>query len=167
MDLTIIALAGAVLLLLLTDEELGSERIFANVEWVTLLFFIGLFVLVGGLEEVGVIDQLAVGIMGSTDGNLASTALLILWVSGLFSGIVDNIPFVAAMIPVIHEFESLGMDNLEPIWWSLALGACLGGNATLIGASANIVVAGEAEKAKQKIPFIASCSLEFRSFSYL
>lgn len=153
-DLTVIALSGAVLLLLLTEKELAVEHVFSQVEWVTLFFFIGLFALVGGLESAGIIDELARAIILWTDGDFAATALLILWVSGLFSGVVDNIPFVAAMIPVVEEFEGYGMVYLDPIWWSLALGACLGGNATLIGASANVVVAGLAEGAGQKISFI-------------
>ncbi|MBP1947650.1 ArsB/NhaD family transporter [Virgibacillus litoralis] len=153
-ELTIIALSGAILLLLLTEKEVETEYIFAKVEWVTLFFFIGLFTLVGGLEEVGIIDEMARAIVLSTEGDFSKTAILILWISGLFSGIVDNIPFVAAMIPVIEEFESYGMVYLDPIWWSLALGACLGGNATLVGASANVVVAGLAEGSNQKIPFI-------------
>ncbi|MDC3415639.1 ArsB/NhaD family transporter [Aquibacillus salsiterrae] len=153
-ELTTVAVCGALLLLLMTEKEAGTEKIFEQVEWVTLFFFIGLFMLVGGLEEVGVIDELSRGIMWMTEGDLTYTALLILWTSGLFSGIVDNIPFVAAMIPVIKEFQSYGMANLDPLWWSLALGACLGGNGTLIGASANVVVAGLAEGAKQRIPFV-------------
>ncbi|MFC3039168.1 ArsB/NhaD family transporter [Virgibacillus xinjiangensis] len=153
-ELTVVAISGAVLLLLLTEKELEAEHVFEKVEWVTLFFFIGLFMLVGGLEEVGLIDKMAETIVGSTEGNYSMTALLILWVSGLLSGIVDNIPFVAAMIPVVQEFEHYGMTNLDPIWWSLALGACLGGNATLIGASANVVVAGLAEGARQRIPFL-------------
>ncbi|PAV28934.1 hypothetical protein CIL05_13205 [Virgibacillus profundi] len=154
MELTVIALSGAILLLLLTDKELATERVFEKVEWVTLFFFIGLFTLVGGLQEVGIIDEMARAIVVTTDGDYLQTTLLILWVSGIFSGIVDNIPFVAAMIPVVQEFESYGMVYLDPIWWSLALGACLGGNATLIGSSANVVVAGLAEGAKEKISFI-------------
>ncbi|MGG4179332.1 ArsB/NhaD family transporter [Virgibacillus pantothenticus] len=153
-ELTTVALSGAILLLLLTEKEVTAEQIFAKIEWVTLFFFIGLFTLVGGLEEVGVIDEIARAIVVITNGDYVQTALLILWVSGLFSGIVDNIPFVAAMIPVVQEFESYGMMYLDPIWWALALGACLGGNATLIGASANVVVAGLAEGAKESISFI-------------
>lgn len=153
-ELTIIALAGAILLLLITEKELATEKVFEKIEWVTLFFFIGLFALVGGLEEVGVIDEMAKWMLQATEGDYTKTALAILWVSGLFSGVVDNIPFVAAMIPVIYEFENYGMMHLDPIWWSLALGACLGGNATLIGASANVVVAGLAERAKEKISFI-------------
>jgi len=153
-DLTIIAISGAILLLLLTEKEMATEHIFQKVEWVTLFFFIGLFMLVGGLQEAGVIDEITRLIVMATDGDYTKTALLILWASGLLSGIVDNIPFVAAMIPVVEEFESYGMVYLDPIWWSLALGACLGGNATLIGASANVVVAGLAEGENQKISFI-------------
>lgn len=153
-DLTIIALSGAVLLLLLTEKELAAERVFEKLEWVTLFFFIGLFMLVGGLQEAGIIDEITRMIVLMTDGDYVKTAFLILWVSGLLSGIVDNIPFVAAMIPVVHELESYGIMYLDPIWWSLAIGACLGGNATLIGASANVVVAGLAEGENQKISFI-------------
>ncbi|WP_099158631.1 ArsB/NhaD family transporter [Virgibacillus ndiopensis] len=153
-ELTAIALAGAILLLLLTEKEVSTEQIFEKVEWVTLFFFIGLFTLVGGLQEVGIIDEMARAIIVSTNGDFSKTAILILWVSGIFSGVVDNIPFVAAMIPVIQEFQSYGMVYLDPIWWSLALGACLGGNATLVGASANVVVAGLAEGARERIPFI-------------
>ncbi|WP_404453648.1 ArsB/NhaD family transporter [Oceanobacillus kapialis] len=153
-DLTTIALAGALLLLFLTQDELEAERVLEKVEWVTLFFFIGLFTLVGGLQEVGVIDELARAIVRSTNGDYVETTLLVLWVSGLFSGIVDNIPFVAAMIPVVQEFESYGMVYLDPVWWSLSLGACLGGNATLIGSSANVVVAGLAERSGNRISFI-------------
>ncbi|WP_058307274.1 ArsB/NhaD family transporter [Gracilibacillus massiliensis] len=153
-DLTIIALSGAILLLIISEKEVEAEKVFEQVEWVTLFFFIGLFMLVGGLEEVGVIDELARSIMWLTEGDMTYTALLLLWVSGIFSGIIDNIPFVAAMIPVIKEFESYGMANLDPLWWSLALGACLGGNGTLIGASANVVVAGLADAQNKPIAFL-------------
>ncbi|GGD03778.1 ArsB/NhaD family transporter [Pontibacillus salipaludis] len=153
-DLTTVAVCGAILLLLLTEKESNTEKVFEEVEWVTLFFFMGLFMLVGGLEQVGVIDELARGMIWLTEGDLPSTALMILWISGLFSGIVDNIPFVAAMIPVIKEFQSYGMTNLDPLWWSLALGACLGGNGTLIGASANVVVAGLASSARHPIGFL-------------
>lgn len=153
-DLTTVAVCGALLLLLLTDKESHAEKVFEEVEWVTLFFFIGLFMLVGGLEKVGVIDELARWMIWVTEGDLPATAFLILWASGIFSGIVDNIPFVAAMIPVIKEFQSYGMTNLDPLWWSLALGACLGGNGTLIGASANVVVAGLAASSKHPVGFV-------------
>lgn len=154
MDITIIALSGAILLLLCSDKALSTEKVFEQVEWITLFFFIGLFMLVGGLQEVGVIDEIARSIMWVTGGDMSNTALLLLWSSGILSGIVDNIPFVAAMIPVIQEFETYGMGNLDPLWWSLALGACLGGNASLIGATANVVVAGLAEAQNKKIEFV-------------
>ncbi|HZH60297.1 MAG TPA: SLC13 family permease, partial [Metabacillus sp.] len=101
-----------------------------------------------------IIDELARGLVLYTEGDLPKTAMLILWMTGLLSGFVDNIPFVAAMIPVILEFEDYGMTNLDPLWWSLALGACLGGNGTLLGASSNLVVAGLAAKEKENINFI-------------
>lgn len=153
-ELTSVAMAGALLLLLLTHKEQDVEEVFQSIEWVTLFFFIGLFMLVGGLKEVGIIDEIAKSIIYYTDGDLPTTALLILWVSGILSGFVDNIPFVAAMIPVIIEFESYGMTNLDPLWWSLALGACLGGNATLIGATGNVIVAGLAQKEKQPFSYL-------------
>ncbi|MFS0751330.1 ArsB/NhaD family transporter [Oceanobacillus sp. 1P07AA] len=153
-SMTAIALSGAILLLLLTEKDLHTEKVFSKVEWVTLFFFIGLFTIVGGLEQVGIIDELARFLVATTEGDYVTTTILILWMSGIFSGFIDNIPFVAAMIPVIQEFESYGMIYLDPIWWALAIGACLGGNATLIGASANVVVAGMAETAGEKISFL-------------
>ena len=153
-DLTSVAMAGALLLLLLTHEQYKTDDVFKQVDWGTLFFFIGLFLLVGGLEEVGIIDEMARGILYYTEGDLPKTALLVLWLTGLLSGFVDNIPFVAAMIPVIFEFQDYGMTNLDPLWWSLALGACLGGNGTLLGSSSNLVVAGLAAKAKEQVNFI-------------
>jgi Na+/H+ antiporter NhaD/arsenite permease-like protein len=153
-DLTTVAMAGALLLVLMTYKEQEVEHIFQSVEWVTLFFFIGLFMLVGGLKEVGLIDEMARGMLYFTAGDLPTMALFILWGSGLLSGFIDNIPFVAAMIPVISEFEDYGITNLDPFWWALALGSCLGGNGTLIGASANVIVAGFAAKHKQPISFI-------------
>lgn len=155
LDLTAVACAGALLLLILTYEEEGVENALARVEWGTLFFFLGLFMLVGGLREVGIIDEAARGLLYVTEGDVAWTALTILWGSGLLSAFVDNIPFVAAMIPVIFEFREFGMTNLTPFWWALALGACLGGNGTLIGASANVIVAGFAAKNRQPLSFLS------------
>ena len=152
-DLTSIAMVGALLLMLITHEEQEMEEVFRSIEWVTLFFFVGLFMLVGGLKEVGIIDEIAKSIIYFTEGDLPKTALIILWGSGILSGFVDNIPFVAAMIPVILEFQEFGMNNLEPLWWALALGACLGGNATIIGATANVIVAGMAVKAKHPFSY--------------
>ncbi|ADU29760.1 Citrate transporter [Evansella cellulosilytica DSM 2522] len=153
-DLTSVAMAGALLLMLLTHEDKETEEVFQGVEWVTLFFFVGLFMLVGGLKEVGIIDEIAKSIIYYTEGDVPKTAMLILWSSGILSGFVDNIPFVAAMIPVILEFQDYGMTNLDPLWWALALGACLGGNGTLIGASSNVIVAGLAMKAKQPFSYM-------------
>lgn len=151
-----VAMFGAVLLIILakknTDHQL--EKIFHKVEWVALLFFVGLFILVGGLVETGVITLLAQKSMELTAGNPVTTAMLILWLSAIASAFVDNIPFVATMIPLIKDMGVLGITNLEPLWWSLALGACLGGNGTLVGASANVIVAGLAAQAGHPISFI-------------
>ncbi|MFE8703485.1 ArsB/NhaD family transporter [Cytobacillus sp. FJAT-54145] len=152
-DLTTVALAGALLLMLLTEPLYDTEEILKQVEWGTLFFFIGLFLLVGGLEEAGFIDELARKIIYVTEGDMKTTTILILWATGLLSGFIDNIPFVAAMIPILHEFKELGIVNLDPMWWSLALGACLGGNGTLLGSSSNLVIVGLASKEKVYVHF--------------
>ena len=140
-----IALAGAALLLLLTGDE--PEHALAAVEWPVIFFFAGLFILVGALEEVGVIEWFAKEALQLTGGALLPTGMLILWMSAIASAFVDNIPFVATMIPLIQDMGRLGgITDLTPLWWSLALGADLGGNGTIIGASANVVVVGMAEK---------------------
>jgi Na+/H+ antiporter NhaD/arsenite permease-like protein len=147
-----VALAGAFLLLLITGEHY-LEKSLTRVEWTTIFFFIGLFVLVSGLIETGVISLLADYSVNLTGGDVKSTAILILWVSAIASAFIDNIPFVATMIPMIKEMGEMGVSNLEPLWWSLSLGACLGGNGTLIGASANVIVAGLAAKEGHHISF--------------
>nr|WP_165214074.1 ArsB/NhaD family transporter [Brevibacillus sp. SYP-B805]NGQ96775.1 ArsB/NhaD family transporter [Brevibacillus sp. SYP-B805] len=147
-----VALAGAFLLLLLTGEHYLEEAL-AKVEWTTIFFFVGLFVLVAGLVETGVIRKLAAWTVNVTGGDLTAAAMLILWMSAIASAFIDNIPFVATMIPLIKEMGDMGMENVEPLWWSLALGACLGGNGTLIGASANVIVAGLAAKEGYPISF--------------
>lgn len=139
-----VALSGAILLMILSCEE--PEDVLLHVEWPTIFFFTGLFVLVGGLKATGVIAELANWSLTITQGNVMATSLLILWVSAIASAFIDNIPFVATMIPMLQEVAQISGLNLEPAWWSLALGACLGGNGTLIGASANVIVAGIAEK---------------------
>ncbi|TBL80413.1 SLC13 family permease [Paenibacillus thalictri] len=148
-----VALAGAFLLLLLTGEH-SMEVAFTKVEWTTIFFFVGLFVLVSGLVETGVISKLAAQAIELTGGNLIATSFLILWLSAIASAFLDNIPFVATMIPMIQEMGNMGVTNLEPLWWSLALGACLGGNGTLIGASANLIVAGMSGKEGHPIKFV-------------
>ena len=138
----IVALAGAAIAMLVCGPEV--EKVLHEVEWPTILFFVGLFVMVGALETTGFIDLVAHSLASATN-SLAGTALIVMWGSGFASGIVDNIPFTATMVPVIEQLaENRGYDaaTVEPLWWSLSLGACLGGNFTLIGASANLVVAG-------------------------
>ncbi|MFI8575147.1 sodium:proton antiporter [Rossellomorea aquimaris] len=153
LDITTVSLAGAVLLMLLLEKIYPPESILKEVEWGTLFFFMGLFLLVGGIEEAGFIDEIAREILRLTDGDMKKTAFVILWGTGILSAIVDNIPFVAAMIPVIQEFGEFGMVNMDPLWWSLALGACLGGNGTLLGSSSNLVIAGLASKEDVHIKF--------------
>ncbi|MBE9917920.1 ArsB/NhaD family transporter [Paenibacillus donghaensis] len=147
-----VALAGAFLLLLLTGEHMMEEA-FTKVEWTTIFFFVGLFVLVSGLIETGVIAMLAEKAIALTGGEPVATSMLILWLSAIASAFLDNIPFVATMIPMIQEMGQMGVSNLEPLWWSLALGACLGGNGSLIGASANLIVAGMSGKEGHPIKF--------------
>ena len=152
---SMIALTGGFLLLLLAG---GShhlvESAMKSVEWATIFFFIGLFIAVGGLIETGIIGSLASQAVELTGGDVTATSLLVLWLSALVSSVLDNIPFVATMIPLIQNMGAMGVSNLEPIWWSLALGACLGGNGTLVGASANLIVAGLAAERGVKITFI-------------
>ncbi|GGH34960.1 SLC13 family permease [Paenibacillus segetis] len=148
-----VALAGAFLLLLFTGEHV-MERAFRSVEWPTIFFFIGLFVLVGGLVETGIIKQLAERAIDLTGGDTLMSSMLILWLSALASSFLDNIPFVATMIPMIQDMGSMGISNLEPLWWSLALGACLGGNGSIIGASANLIAAGMSAKEGEPITFV-------------
>ena len=138
----IVALAGAAVAMLICGPEV--EKVLHEVEWPTILFFVGLFVMVGALEATGFIELVAHS-LASASGSLAGTAMIVMWGSAFASGIVDNIPFTATMIPVVEGLaEARGYDaaTTEPLWWSLSLGACLGGNFTLIGASANLVVAG-------------------------
>ncbi|MBQ1614544.1 MAG: ArsB/NhaD family transporter [Selenomonas sp.] len=152
---SMIALTGGFLLLLLAG---GShhlvESAMKSVEWATIFFFIGLFIAVGGLIETGIIGSMASHAVELTGGDVTSTSLLVLWLSAIVSSVLDNIPFVATMIPLIQNMGAMGVSNLEPIWWSLALGACLGGNGTLVGASANLIVAGLAAERGVKITFI-------------
>ncbi|MBN6186267.1 ArsB/NhaD family transporter [Aneurinibacillus sp. BA2021] len=148
-----VALTGAFLLLLITGEHYLEEAL-TRVEWTTIFFFVGLFVLVSGLVETGVIAKLAQEAIALTGGDVTATSMLILWMSAIASAFVDNIPFVATMIPMIQEMGKIGITDLEPLWWSLALGACLGGNGTLIGASANVIVAGMAAKEGHHISFV-------------
>jgi Na+/H+ antiporter NhaD/arsenite permease-like protein len=150
MEPATVALTGATVMLLLTRQSV--EDALRGIEWPTLFFFIGLFVMVGALEERGAIKEIADGIAAVTDGDRTAELLGILWVSALGSGVVDNIPFTATMIPVVEELQGAGGD--DAYWWSLSIGACFGGNFTLIAAAANVAAAGMAERAGRPIGFM-------------
>lgn len=156
------ALSGAGLLLLLTytRNESMIAKVLSKVEWLAIFFFAGLFVLVGALVETGVIKMLAAEAMQLTSGSVNATAMLVLWMSAFASAFIDNIPFVATLIPLIQDMGQMGITNLDPIWWSLSLGACLGGNGTLIGASANVVASMAAQRGKQ-ISFLGFMKIAF------
>jgi Na+/H+ antiporter NhaD/arsenite permease-like protein len=165
-----VAMTGAALLLVLDNLPRSAEkqsaaihRAFCEVEWITIFFFIGLFIVVYGVETTGLLDLVATRVLELTGGDRAVTAIAVLWVSAVASAIVDNIPFVATMIPLIESMgPSLGgTEQLLPVWWSLALGSCLGGNGSLIGASANLIVAGFAERAGRPIRFLPFMLMAF------
>lgn len=155
-----IAIFGAAVLMLLDNWAHHSEKAahnvhatFGDVEWITIFFFIGLFVVVHGVEVGGLLHLLANELVAATGGNMAHAGFAILWASAVLSAIVDNIPFVATMIPLIKSMAPAygGPEHIQPLWWCLSLGACLGGNGTLIGASANLTVAGIGER--NGVPF--------------
>ncbi len=149
-----VALAGAALLMLLTGGK-EIDRYFAEIEWGSIFFFIGLFILVGGLVRLGVIDDIGAFLLGLTKDNMRVTSSILIWASGFISAIVDNIPYVATMIPLVEHFgKSLGESTIQPLWWALSLGACLGGNGTLIGASANVIAAGIAKRSGFHVSFM-------------
>lgn len=154
-----IAIFGAALLMLITRE--APEEVLLNVEWDTLFFFIGLFILVGGLEKTGIIEGMARESVKLTQGNITLSTMLILWFSAIASAFIDNIPFVATFIPLINEMGQIGHMNVMPLWWALSLGACLGGNGTIIGASANVVVSGIAAREGHPMAFIQYMKVAF------
>ncbi len=144
-----VALTGAAVALLVT--KMPIEKALANIEWTTIFFFIGLFVMVGALEATGAIGHIADGIQNVTDGNRNAELVGIIWTASLVGGIVDNIPLTATMIPVVQEIQGDSGDNAY--WWALSLGACFGGNLTIVSAAANVAAAGLAERAGQPISF--------------
>jgi Na+/H+ antiporter NhaD/arsenite permease-like protein len=146
----VVAMTGATVMLLVAGREL--EWALERVEWGTIFFFVGLFVMVGALEERGIIASIADGLADVTGGSRTAEALVILWGSAAGSALVDNIPFTAAMIPVVDELQVDGFD--EATWWALALGACLGGNATLIAAAANVAAVSALARTGTKISFL-------------
>jgi len=160
MESATIALAGAALLFLLARPN--PEHVLRAVEWPVIFFFIGLFVLVGGLKEVGILHALAEQAIGLTGGELLPTGMGLLWVSSLASAFVDNIPFTATLIPLIQDMGDLGhIVNMDAVWWSFALGACLGGNGTIVAASANVVAVGMLEDHGYRLTFLRFMKLGF------
>jgi len=164
LEASTVALLGATLLLVIAGSD--PHDVFSRIEWPTLFFFVGLFVVVGAVEHVGVLELLGRRVVGLTGGDLLLTCMALLWLSGIISGIVDNIPATMALVPVIAaiaaqanpgvpQAELMHLPYTMALWWSLALGACLGGNATLVGASANVVVSGIAERAGLTMSFRA------------
>lgn len=159
---TIAMFGGALLLMLYTtgcsheERDHKIEEAFGLVDWTTIFFFAGLFVIVYGLEEAGVLALLGQKFIDLTDGSIEKAAMLIIWVSAIVSSAIDNIPFVATMIPMIKSMEESmgGREAMMPVWWALSLGACFGGNGTLIGASANVIVAGMAAREGHPINFL-------------
>lgn len=147
-----IALSGAAILMFISGMDM--EEIFMDIEWTTIFFFVALFVLVGGLEEAGIIRWIADWMIQVTAGNEVMLMLIILWGSAILSSFLDNIPFVATMIPLIQSMTEASQMNAMPLWWALALGACLGGNGTMIGASANVIACGMLEKRGHKVKFL-------------
>lgn len=164
------ALAGAALLMFLdgighnlSEKNKKAHEAFHQVEWDTIFFFLGLFIVVASLEHTGLLGLAGKMITEVTDGDFTKTGMVILWASTFFSAFINNIPFVATLIPIIHSMgDTFGHgDTLNPLWWSLVLGACLGGNGTLIGASANVMVASFADRAGHPISFLRFLKIGF------
>ena len=158
-----IALFGAGLLLLVSGIK-DPHHVLAEAEWATIFFFIGLFIIIGGVVKVGLISWMSGEVLKITQGNLFGTSMVVIWFSAFASAFIDNIPYVATMNPLIIDMakqlwpglsgtQLLHHPDLMPIWWSLALGACLGGNGTAIGASANVIIVGMSEKMGSPISF--------------
>jgi Na+/H+ antiporter NhaD/arsenite permease-like protein len=158
-----VALFGAGLLLLLSGTH-EPHHILSEVEWPSIFFFMGLFIIIGGVVKVGLITWMSMEVLKITRGNLFTTSMIVMWFSAFASAFIDNIPYVATMNPLIVDMakqlwptlsgaQLLHHIDLMPLWWSLALGACLGGNGTAIGASANVIVVGMSEKMGKKISF--------------
>ncbi len=159
-----VALFGAGILLFLSGTH-EPHHILAEVEWPTIFFFMGLFIIVGGVVKVGLIKWMSIKMLAITQGNMFETSMLLMWFSAFASAFVDNIPYVATMNPLVVDMAHQLWPNLQglqllhapalmPVWWSLALGSCLGGNGTAIGASANVIVVGMSERAGQRISFM-------------
>jgi len=151
---SMIALMGAAALMLLTRQD--PHEVLRDIEWSTLFFFIGLFIVVAGLEQTGVLEDVGTWAADATDGSPTLAAMTILWMSALLSGVIDNIPYTATMLPIVEEMEAdLAHDSAKHLlWWALAIGADFGGNLTVVGASANVLVANLAARAGYRISFV-------------
>lgn len=158
LETSVIALTAAAVIILISGRDI--EVAIEGIEWGTIGFFLGLFMVVGGMEYTGVIEMLGNAIVDATGGNVVLMMIVILWASAILSSILDNIPFVATMIPIIMVMEASGID-VYPLWWALSLGACLGGNGTLVGASANVVLSGIANKEGYNITFMSFTKVAF------
>ena len=150
MDTSVIALTAAAVMLIIGGVNVDNA--IQDVEWTTIAFFMALFVVVGGLTETGVIKQVAAVIIERTAGHPVMMMLILLWASALLSSFLNNIPFIATLIPLVLALKADGMDA-EPLWWAISLGACLGGNGTMIGASANVVLSDISTKHGYPITF--------------
>ena len=148
---SVVALTAAAIMLLIGKSDV--EHTLMDVEWATIGFFAGLFVVVGGLAETGVIEMMAYALIDITGGDMMITIIVLVWASAIISSFLDNIPLVATLIPIITTMEATGMD-VTPLWWAVSLGACIGGIGTLIGASANVVLAGISGKYGHPITFM-------------
>ena len=155
---SVVALAAAAIMLILSRAEV--EEVLLDVEWSTIGFFAGLFVVVGGLAETGVIEMLANALIDATGGDLFLTIMIMVWASAIISSFLDNIPLVATLIPIVQTMEAAGLDVM-PYWWAISLGACIGGIGTLIGASANVVLAGISGKYGYPITFMEYTKIGF------
>jgi len=154
LEISTIAMTAGLILLLLSDRKHVEKALLHDIDWATIFFFIGLFMIVESLIETGFINLVSQKIVQLSGNNLKTTSMIILWFSGIFSAIIDNVPFVTTMIPLIKDIgANFTPDAMHPVWWALSLGACLGGNGTLIGASANIVSVGIAHRNGYQIKF--------------
>ena len=158
LESSVIALGAAGIILLVSRESI--DHALSNVEWTTLVFFAGLFIIVGGMEETGVINMLAQWLIDLTGGDVFITMLVLVFASAVISAFLDNIPFVATMLPILLSMEATGMD-VTPLWWAVSLGACLGGNGSLIGASANVVLSDISRKNGHPITFAQFTKIGF------
>ena len=155
---SVVALTAAAIMLIISSADV--EHVLLDVEWATIGFFAGLFIVVGGLSETGVIEMMANGLIAITGGDMMITIIVLVWASAIISSFLDNIPMVATLIPIILAMESTGIDVM-PYWWAISLGACIGGIGTLIGASANVVLSGMSGKYGYPITFMDYTKVAF------